>query len=172
LPPGCWKSSRGFTFLEVVITTLIISIIATIAVEAVTNSDAALRAERAAREAVTAIRFARMRAMADGTSYKVRFNVGAKTISVVDPANGNAPLAAPLAGGIFVINLSGKTDVANVAMACSIAGSASDPYDITFSPIGGTSNTGTVTFTYGQNTKVLTIPSVGDPTVVGDTRRP
>jgi Tfp pilus assembly protein FimT len=151
---------------------LILSIVSLIAVDSAANADAPLRAERAAREAAAAIRFARMRAWTDGTSYKVRFNIAAQTISVIDPANGNAVLAAPMAGDIMQINLSGKSDISGVAMAAAIVGSSSDPYDVTYSALGGTTNTGTITFTYGPITKVLQIGNVGDPIMVGDTRQP
>src|SRR3954452_22770705 len=107
---------RGFTIIEIVMALLITAILSTIAVEAVSHTDAGLRAERAAREAVAAVRFARTRAMTDGTSYKVRFNVASKTISVIDPANSNAVLAAPMTGGVMQINLTGRTDVTGVTM--------------------------------------------------------
>ncbi len=163
---------NAFTLVEIMITVLIMSITATIAMEAVANTDAGLRAERAAREAVTAVRFARTRAMSDGTSYIVRFNVGAKTISVVDPNNSYAVLAAPIAGSVMQINLSGQSDVANVAMSPSITGDSTDPYDVTYTSLGGTANGGTVTFSYGASIKVLQIPNVGDPIIMGDARRP
>jgi prepilin-type N-terminal cleavage/methylation domain-containing protein len=163
---------RGFTITETLIAVMILGIVAAIGIEAVANTESNVRAERAAREAVMAIRFARSRAMTDGATYKVRFNVGAKTISVIDPANGNAVLAAPLSGSVMQINLSGSSDVANVLMTPVITGASSDPYDVSYSPTGGTTNSGTVTFTYGASTKQLQIPNVGDPILLGDTRKP
>jgi len=44
--------------------------------------------------------------------------------------------------------------------------------EVTFTALGATSNSGTVTFTYGTVTKTLSIPNVGDPTLVGDSRKP
>jgi Tfp pilus assembly protein FimT len=150
----------------------IMGILALIAVDAIADSDANLRAERAAREAVAAIRFARSRAMSDTTTYKVRFNVAGKTISVVDPANSDAVLAAPIKGNTMLLSLTGNSDIAGVTMACSLSGDSADPYDITYTGLGGTANSGTVTFTYAGISKVLQIPNVGDPILVGDTRKP
>jgi len=166
------KKCRAFTVTELLLTLLILSITTLIALDAVADTDANMRAERAAREAVSAVRFARTRAMTDATTYKVRFNVGAKTISVIDPNNSDAIMAGPLAGNLMQINLSGNSDVANVSMAVSIAGDASDPFDVIFNSLGGTSNSGTITFTYGSISKVLQIPNVGDPYLVGDSRQP
>jgi Tfp pilus assembly protein FimT len=167
------RSNRcAFTVTEVLITVLIMAIVGALAVGQVSHSDAGLRAERAAREAVIAVRFARTRAMTDGTSYKVRFNVAAKTISVINPSASDAVLAAPMAGAVMQINLTGKSDVSGVTFSPTITGDTSDPYDVTFTPLGATSNSGTVSFTYGTMTKTLSIPNVGDPTLVGDTRKP
>jgi prepilin-type N-terminal cleavage/methylation domain-containing protein len=169
---GRTPRAHGFTLIEMLCTVLIMAIVSTIAVDVIADTEAQLRAERAAREAVIAIRFARARAMADGVPYIVRFNVGGKTISVVDPANAYAVLAAPTGGGQMLINFGTNRDVANVAMVPSLAGDATDPYDMTFRPNGGTANSGSVSFTYGARTKVLQVPNVGDPIIVGDPRRP
>ncbi len=163
---------RGFTLIEILCAVLILGITATIAIDAVANTDASLRAERAARETVAALRFARSRAMADGVKYIVRFNVAGKTISVVDPNNAYSVLAAPMPGSQMLLNLASNAEIANVAMTPAITGAATDPYDITYTPNGGTVNNGTITFTYGVSTKVLQVPNVGDPILVGDTRRP
>ena len=166
------KTRRAFSLVELMMVMLIAAILGTIAMGTVSHTEAGLRAERAAREAVSAVRFARTRALTDGTSYKVRFNVSARTITVIDPANSNAILSAPMAGGVMQINLSGRSDVSGVAMSPTIAGDTSDPYDVTFSALGGTSNSGTIAFTYGSITKTLQIPNVGDPILVGDSRKP
>ena len=165
------NNPRGFTLVEMTMAMLILAITTVIALDSVSHADAGLRAERAAREAVALVRFARARAMTDSTTYKVRFNVGAKTISVIDPNNGNAVMAGPLAGGTMQISLS-NSEISGVTMSPSLAGAASDPYDVTFSSLGGTGNSGTITFTYGSVTKTLQVPSVGDPILVGDSRKP
>jgi len=150
---------------------VIISIISALAMGMLANTESGLRVERAARETAAAIRFARLHAMTEGVSYTVRFNVAGKSISVIDPSTGSAK-AAPVPGGSFQINLTGNSDVANVAMTPVISGDSTDPYDVVFSPAGGTRNGGTVTFSFGVNTQVLQIQNVGDPIIQGGTRQP
>jgi Tfp pilus assembly protein FimT len=164
------SACRGFTVIEVLAILIILSVTAKLAVDSVGDADAGLRAERAARETAGAIRYARCKAMTDGVNYKVRFNVASKTISVVDTSN--TVVAAPVPGSSMLINLTGNSDVSGVTMSCSLSGDTSDPYDVIYWPAGGTSNSGTVTFTYGGKSRTLTIPGVGDPTIAGDTRRP
>jgi prepilin-type N-terminal cleavage/methylation domain-containing protein len=166
------RHPRGFTLIEILMTMLILGITTVIAVDAVSRADSGLRAERAAREAVAAVRYARSKAIAETTPYKVRFNVAARTISVIDPSNGDAVLSAPLAGNLMQISLTGRSDISGVTMSASLAGDTTDPYDVAFTSIGGTANSGTITFTYGTTTRTLQIPNVGDPTLVGESRKP
>ena len=166
------EKRKGFTVVEMIMTMLILGITSMIALDFIANADAGLRAERAARDTVALMRFARTRAMCDGVTYKVRFDVANKTISAIDPNNSNAVLAGPMAGSVMQVNLSGRSDVSNVTMTPALAGDSTDPYDVAFSSLGNTSNTGTVTFTYGPLSKVLLIYNVGDPIIQGDSRKP
>jgi type II secretory pathway pseudopilin PulG len=143
---------------------VILGITATISVDYLAKTEAALRADRAAREAVTALRYARMMSVTTGGTYGVEFDTTNKRFQVFHTTGSNVVTQSLAGGGTYVINLT-NTELNGTTMTVTITGDATNPYDLTYNGLGSTTNTGTVVFSYGGYTKTVTIPAVGDPTI-------
>lgn len=157
---------RGFTLLEVMIAVTILAIMATLGLDMIADNDAAMRAERAARECVAAIRAARTLAITTGANAGVEFNVGQKKFHVYGANTPGTPVSNSLcAGGTYIVSLTTNRELSGVTMQVALNGVSTDPGDLQFTPRGATANDGSVTFTYGGRTRVVTIPIVGDPTM-------
>ena len=154
---------RGFTLIEVMIVLVVLAITATLGLDALGNTEARLRADRAAREAVAALRYARMMSMTTGGTYGVEFDTANKRFQVFQTTGSNV-VTQPLTGGTYVINLS-RTELAGTTMTCTITGDTTNPYDLTYGTLGATANNGTVVFSYAGYLRTVTIPKVGDPTI-------
>jgi prepilin-type N-terminal cleavage/methylation domain-containing protein len=155
---------RAFTFVEVLCCLLVLSIIAFLGADFIGDTEASLRSEHAAQEALGAVRYARMESITTGTSYTVRFDTSARTISVLDSSL-NVATQRLLAGGTFVIDLSNRRDLTGTTFTAAVTGDAANPYDVKFGPTGSTANPGTISFTYGNTSKNLIIPATGEPTL-------
>ena len=71
-----------------------------------------------------------------------------------------------ITGGTYVINFANQAETSGVRISgAMISNDATDPYRVTFSTLGGTSNNGYVTLTYGGVTKTVQIPLVGEAKV-------
>ena len=163
------RSARrgGFTLVEVLVVMVIMAIGAVIAVDAVAQTEWTLRAERAGREAIVALRYARALSMSTGTSCKVSFDTVNKTIQVLD-ANGNLvnqTLSNYLVSGQpkYQISLVSQAELAGTTMAASVNNDSTNPYTCTYNALGATTNYGTVTFTFGKFQRIVNIPAVGEP---------
>jgi prepilin-type N-terminal cleavage/methylation domain-containing protein len=156
--------ARGFTLIEILIVLIITAITATLALDAVANTDASLKADRAAREACTALRYARAMTLSYGASYGVEFDTANNRFQVFQTTGSNVVTQSLNGTGTYVISLS-SPELARTTMAVTIAGDATNPYDVVFAPLGSTNNTGTVVFTYAGKSRTVTIPKLGDPTI-------
>jgi len=156
---------RGFTLIEVMIVILIAAICGTIALSAYSSTDAGYRPERAARELTTALRYARSLAMTTNAVCGVEIDTSLKQFRVyqVSGSNYNTVSQNMIGGGLYVVSLTTQKEIAGVTLTPSITGATTNPYQISYNALGATANSGTVTITYASRTKVLTIPSVGDP---------
>jgi prepilin-type N-terminal cleavage/methylation domain-containing protein len=155
---------RGFTTIEILAVLMIMAITATIALDLISETEANAKAERAAREACTALLYARSMAISYGGGYGVEFDTANKRFQVFLTTGSNV-VTQPLSGsGTYVISLT-RPELSGIAMTPTIAGDTTNPYDVTFAPLGSTTNSGTVAFTYAGKTKTVTIPKLGAPTI-------
>jgi prepilin-type N-terminal cleavage/methylation domain-containing protein len=158
---------HGFTLIEILLVVLIVAITTTLCLDALSDTEAGFRADRAAREAVTAIRYARMLSVSTGSTYGVEFDKTAGTFDVYQPPATSGPNTvvpqAMASGGTYIVSLS-QPELKGVAMSVTLAGQATNPYDLAYTN-GNTTNTGTLVFTYGSVRKTVAIPAVGDPTI-------
>lgn len=147
------------------IVVLIIAIAAALALSAYASTEAGMRPQRAAQEVIGALRQARHTAIATGRTCGVEFDTSTNQMRVYETINGNVSTLADSTrpGGVYVVNFNTSPDVAGVTFAASIAGDASNPYRVAFGPLGATSNTGTITLTYGGRSRQVSVPAVGDP---------
>jgi prepilin-type N-terminal cleavage/methylation domain-containing protein len=155
---------RGFTLVEILMVMLVLAIAATIGLDALANTEAGLRSDRAAREAATAIKYARMLSVTTGGTYGVEFDTTNARFQVFQTTGSNVVPQPMEAGGTYVVNLS-QRELAGTTMTVSLGGLTTNPYDLTYAAMGNASNSGTVVFTYAGVTKTVTIPAVGDPTI-------
>jgi len=155
---------RGFTLIEILVVVVILGITATLSMDLIGSTDASQRADRAAREAVVAVRYARMLAMTTSATYGIEFDKGNKRFQVFQTTGSNVVNQTLIGGGTYVVNLS-RTELAGTTMVPTINGDTTDPYDVTYNALGSTTNYGTVAFSYGGFTRTVTIPAVGDPTI-------
>ncbi|MEI8196622.1 MAG: hypothetical protein WCI73_11990, partial [Phycisphaerae bacterium] len=101
-----------------------------------------------------------------GNTCGVRFDTTAKKFWVWQNATPATPLSTNLTGGgTYLLDLVNTKEIAGVTMTVSIPTDATNPYDVQFTTLGATTNTGTVSFTYAGKTHTVSIPAVGDPTL-------
>ena len=154
----------GFTFVEVLLVVLIMSIVAVMGMDAIAEFEASQRADRAARESLAFFRLARNLAMTTGKKAKVAVDTTNRTFSVYWQSNGTSYDATPYtnsmtATGTAVLNLNNARELVGTGVALN-------PTTTTFfeySALGTCAQTGTVNFTYGGKTKSLAVANVGDP---------
>jgi prepilin-type N-terminal cleavage/methylation domain-containing protein len=158
--------NNAFTLIETLIVVVILAITATIVLGFIADTDASLRADRAARECLTAFRYARALALTNGNTCGVRFDTTLKKFWVWQNATpATAVNNSLMPGGTYTVDLVNNREIAGVVATLAIPSDTTNPYDVQFTSLGATSNTGTVTFTYGGRTCIVTIPAVGDPTL-------
>src|SRR5262249_1087777 len=92
--------TRGFTLIEILIVVIILGIVTSFGVQAISEFEANHRAGRAARECMAAFRYSRYLAMTTGKNSKVSFNTGSNSLSVYWMSNGSTwdstPVSEPL----------------------------------------------------------------------------
>jgi Tfp pilus assembly protein FimT len=143
---------------------VILAITATMSVDFLAKTESSLRADRAAREAVAALRYARTMSMSTGGTYGVEFDTTNKRFQVFQTTGSNVVKQSLTGGGTYIINLT-NTELNGTTMTATITGDATNPYDLTYNGLGSTSNNGTVVFSFGGYSKTVTIPCVGEPTI-------
>ena len=159
------KTTRtGFTVVEMMLVLIILAITAVLGLDVLANTEASMRADRAAREALTAIKYARSLAVTTGGVYGVEFDTANARFQVFQATGSNVVGQPMCAGATYVINLT-SAELKGTTMTATITGDATNPYDVTFAPLGTTTNSGTVVFTYAGYKRTVTIPTVGEPTI-------
>ena len=161
---------RGFTTVELVLVLTIMAITATLAADVISTTESNQRADRAAREVVAALRFARNMAMTTGNTSGVEFDTTAKTAKVYTMINSvqtwvTVPFTGTGKSGQYIINFAGDREILGVTMTVSLPSDTTNPYDVTFNSLGATTNTGTVRFSYSVNYRTVNITALADPTI-------
>lgn len=160
----------GFTTVEMLVCLIILALVSKVVVDVISRTEANARADRAARETMAAIRFARNLAMTTGNSSGVEFNTTTNKVQVYTMISGTQTwVTAAFVGsgksGRYEIDLANDREVKGVTMTVTIATDTTNPYSVLFTPLGATKNTGTVRFNYSGTSKTLTIPALADPTL-------
>lgn len=149
IPTG--QTSRcGFTFIELVITMLIVGILAAIGAPKFEKSLAGYRATTAAHRVQADLRYARRLAQRNCSPQTVTF----------DPATDSYTLpgveSIDRRGTVHSLSLNSDLQQADLVSA-DFAGNTSVTFDI----FGGASNTGTVVVSSGNETRTITVNAAG-----------
>jgi Tfp pilus assembly protein FimT len=160
------RTSRGYSLLEVLITVLIIQIISSMVMVNVSSVQSTERLTRAGEQIVLALRYARILAMSSNQPAGVEFDTSTNTFRVFQGASATTVSNALMPGGTYAINLNTQLDVSGVKISSAlISNDTANPYCVTFGTLGGTTNNGYLTLTYGLHTKTVQIPLVGEAKV-------
>ena len=160
------RRAKGYSLIEVLLTVLIIQIISGMIMVNVSDVQTNERLARSCEQIVLALRYARVQAMSTGQPVGVEFNVSGNSVRVFQGPSATTVSDSMIAGGTYVINLNNQAETSGVRLSgAMISNDATDPYRVTFSTLGGTSNNGYVTLTYGGVTKTVQIPLVGEAKV-------
>ena len=161
---------RGFTVVELMIVIVILAIAATLGADVISHTEATQRADRAAREVLAALRFARNLALTTGNISGVEFDTSAKNAKVYTMINSvqtwvTVPFTGSGKSGQYLIDFVGDREITGVTLTVSLPSDTTNPYDVAFNSLGATLNTGTVKFSYSTCYKTLTITALADPTI-------
>ena len=156
--------ARAFTLVELMLVMLIISILSVAGMDAIASFEANQRADRAARESLTAFRFAKGLAMSTGKKAKVVVDPIARTLSVFWQSNGTTydATAYPTgmtATGTWVLNMNSSRELVGTTIALNPTTTTYFEYNA----LGTSGQTGTITFGYASKSKSLVISNVADP---------
>jgi Tfp pilus assembly protein FimT len=178
-PPICRRRvpqhRRGYSLIEVLMTTLIIQMIAGMVSVSVSNVAATERANYAGQEAITAIRYARQLAQSDGTPCGVIFDAANQQIRVFRGTPSTTAVNSAIPGGQYIIKLAQQANTTGVKItSVSLAGPPQNNV-VTYGNIGAISgtakglgstvNTGFVVLSNGEGTTKVWIPAAGEPTL-------
>jgi Tfp pilus assembly protein FimT len=157
---------RAYSLLEVLITILIIHIISGMVMVNVSTIQTSEKLSRAGEQVVTALRYARTLSMTTGEPAGVEFNMTTNQIRVFQGVSATTVTNNLISGGQYVIDLPTQSEIAGVKITtASLVGNTTNPYWVVFGRLGGTTNNGSVTLTYGQQSKRVVIPLVGEAKV-------
>jgi prepilin-type N-terminal cleavage/methylation domain-containing protein len=164
-------SRRGYSLIEVLMTSLIIQIIAGIVTVSMSSAADTERTSYAAQDIVTAIRYARQLAQSDGVPCGVIFDTDNNQVRVFRGSTATIATNKAFPNGQYIIYLNQKSVSIS---AVNLAGPANNKV-LTYGNIGvvsgvakglgSTTNTGVVTLSLGSHTKTVNIPTAGDPTL-------
>lgn len=154
----------GFTLVEVMLVLAIMAVLAGIGADAVSTYEGAARPERAARECLLAFRHARQLAMTSNMPTKVILTPASGNFAVYWGANGTAwdnTVASQPAGqgGSYSVTLAQSRELAGVALSVNPAQTTT----FTYNQMGNLDTTAVITFTYGSQTRTLTLSRSGEP---------
>ena len=169
------RRPRGYSLLEVMLTSVIIQIIAGIVTVTVGNVASTERGSYAGQEVVSAIRYARQLAQTTGQPCGVIFDTDNQQVKVFLGTTTNIAPNSAFAGGTYIIKLRQQSNTTGVSIATvSLAGPSGNKV-VTYGNIGATSgmpkglgstvNPGFITLTVGNATRTVTIPAAGEPSI-------
>ena len=178
-----WRTA-GFTFMEVLIVLLLLSIVVMLGWPALNTGMGDFRLSAAAEEAVTALEFAQLTATS-GQKIQVTIDSAADKIEVkkykvsVDLFDGSSQYSeAGVEGGSFIyagnpmnkgtdymITLADDSRFRGVIITASDLGAGNE---VTFNSIGTPSKGGTVTLTLGNRQMVVTLDAVSAKVTVSE----
>jgi prepilin-type N-terminal cleavage/methylation domain-containing protein len=151
----CFRNSRGLTLIEILVALVIIGILATLAAPSFTAWLERSTVKKTARQLVTDLQFAKMKAVAEGVQYRVSFN-NTNGSYVVQRGN-----AATDSGSWTTIGIErGLADKTNPYYAKGVTMKQNYPgAAVVFSPVGSS----------GMGTVKLSTGACADGTVVCQT---
>lgn len=160
------RKRRGYSLLEVLITVLIIHIISGMVMVNVSNVQTSERLVRGGQEVISAVRYARILAMTSGQNAGVEFDTSTNRVRVFQGTAATTATNSMIPGGSYILDFGTQSEISGIRIAgASIVGSTTNPYRVTFGTLGGTNNTGSITLSYGSQSKIVQMPAVGDPTL-------
>jgi Tfp pilus assembly protein FimT len=166
---------RGYSLIEVLLTSLIIQIIAGMVSVSVSSVAATERTNYAGQETVTALRYARQLAQTDGVPCGVIFDSANQQIKVFRGTTSTIATNNAIPGGQYIINLTQQANTTGVKItSISLTGPAQNAI-VTYGNIGTSSgvakglgstvNTGFVVLSDGNAATKVWIPAAGEPTL-------
>ena len=169
---GARGTRDGYTLLEMMVVLVVMAIAGTMALAVVSEVDRSERPNRAAKEMVTALRYARMLAMTTGKVCGVQTNTTAGVnqflvyrVDVVGATSTQVTVNEPMgAGGVYAVALGTQSELAGTTMVVTPAGTGGVT-KFSYDTLGTAGVTGTVQFVYGGRSKTVTIPAVGEATI-------
>ncbi len=162
------QKTSGFTLIELMITIAILAIAAMIAIPNFIGWFPQYRLQTAAREMVSALQMARLKAIKGNTDIIVAVNAGTDAVTVFEDNGAGSPDLVPAPDGIpdnavnWTLDGTERTfDTEPVPPGIDITAANFDPLDVTATAVrfnrrgfpvnqAGNSTTGTVTFNNGQ----------------------
>jgi Tfp pilus assembly protein FimT len=154
--------------MELLAVLLIIAITATLTLPPITRVEGVMRANRAARELVAALRFARSLSLTTGATYGVQTDTVNNKFWVYNSTAPTTPIAQALRpGGTYLVTLAANSEIAGTTMTVTPPGTGGLTL-FPFNPLGTCTNgsaTANVVFTYSDHKCTVSIPAVGDPAI-------
>ncbi len=138
--------TSGYTFVELSVVLLIMSILASISTMALSNSKNRFRADVAARGIVSAIDTVRTSARTTSATCRIQFSVTGNSYTLVGVANPNQ------SGQSYVVNLNG-----NVYQATLQSASLGADTELIFSGFGVPDSGGTIQVAVDTQTRTITV---------------
>jgi len=169
------RRRRGYSLIEVLMTSLIIQIIAGMVAVSVSHVAETERTSYAGQEAVSALRYARQLAQTTGTPCGVIFDNTTQQIKVFRGTTSTIVSDSAIPGGQYIVNLTTQANTNGVKISSISLAGAAGTKTVTYGNIGATSgapkglgstnNNGFIKLSIGGATKTVSIPSAGDPTL-------
>jgi len=154
--------------MELIAVLLIMAICTSLSIDTIASFDSHQRAERAARNCMAFLRYARNLAMTTGYPAEVQINTSTGTFAVYSAKDtsgitwNSSPVSQSLiSNGSMSITMSTRQDLYGTTMTVAPSGTTA----FVFKQTGSCGVAGTLTFSCAGVTSTLTIPAVGDPTV-------
>lgn len=164
-------AASGYTLIEMLLVVLILQIISAMVVVRVSAVTTQQELAAAAQQVVNAARYARMLAMSTGQTSGVQFDLTNQTITCYDNGSYAAAPCAMFGSNTYVLDLPTYTGLGGTTIKdvenCPATG---QQYDCSYGPLGSLANADSdslpvlVTLSLNGETRVVTIPALGEPT--------
>jgi prepilin-type N-terminal cleavage/methylation domain-containing protein len=137
---------RGFTFIELVMVLVLISIMSAIALPKYASAMNRYRADAAARRIMADLNYARSLAIATSTTTTITFNCNASTYQIAGATD-------PDHGGTFSVTLSGDPYLSSLSSAAAVSG----VFTLSFNGYGIPTSTPSIVVTSGDSSRTVTV---------------